>query len=351
MVDYIVVGLGLAGISFCEQLEKHNKSYVVISNDFHSSSKVAGGIYNPVILKRFTLPWMVKEQLEIALPFYQQLEKKLNTTFLSHLSILRRFHSIEEQNLWFEATDRPGVGTFLFPKLLKNKNKNVDAPFGFGRVLQTHRIDTKMILTSYQKFLKKSNKLRSETFNYDKINFEKNSIYYGDTKALNIVFCEGFGVQKNPYFKYLPIKGTKGEYVLIKAPELKEEKAIKASIFCIPLGNDVYKIGANYDHNDKTFTPTAATRKLLIEKLKTFIKCDFEVVDQVAGIRPTVVDRKPIIGSSIQHKGIHILNGLGSRGIIAAPFLAQKLFNHIESDGEIEKEININRFTDKYFKV
>ncbi len=350
MVDYIVVGLGLAGISFCEQLEKHQKSYVVIADDLQSSSKVAGGLYNPVILKRFTLPYKVHEQLEIALPFYQQLEKKLNSTFISYLSILRRFHSIEEQNLWFEASDRPGVGQYLFPKLLKNKNESVDAPFGFGRVLHTHHIDTKVLLASYQNFLEKGDKLRRETFDYNKITFENQGVCYDGSKALNIVFCEGFGVRKNPYFKYLPIKGTKGEYVFIKAPELKEEKAIKASIFCIPLGNDLYKIGANYDHHDKTFTPTEATKKSLIDKLKIFIKCDFEIVDQVAGIRPTVVDRKPIIGSSIEHERLHILNGLGSRGIIGAPLVAQQLFNHIERGTEIEGEININRFTAKYFK-
>ena len=344
MVDYIVVGLGLAGISFCEQLEKHKKTFVVISNDFHSASRVAGGLLNPVILKRFTLPWKVTEQLEIALPFYQQLEKKLNSTFINNLSILRRFHSIEEQNLWFEASDRPGLGHFLFPKLLKNKNENIDAPFGFGRVLHTHRINTQILLSSYQNFLEKGDKFHCEPFDYNEISFEKEGIRYRNINALNIVFCEGFSVQKNPYFKYLPVKGTKGEYVLIKAPELKEEKAIKASIFCIPLGNNIYKIGANYDHHDKTFTPTEATKNSLLEKLKSFVKCDFEVVNQLAGIRPTVVDRKPIIGSSRQHERMHILNGLGSRGIIGAPYLAQQLFNYIERGSVIESEIDINRF-------
>ncbi len=348
MVDYIVVGLGLAGISFCEQLEKHKKSYVVISKDFHSSSKVAGGLLNPVILKRFTLPWKVTEQLEIALPFYRQLQKKLNSTFLHDLSILRRFHSIEEQNLWFEASDRQGVGQFLFHKLLNNKNKYIDAPFGFGRVLQTNRIDTQTLMSSYQKFLKEDHKLRVEPFDYNEITFEKKEIRYRDINAHNIVFCEGFGVQKNPFFKYLPIKGTKGEYVIIKAPELKEEKAIKASIFCIPLGNDMYKIGANYDHHDKTFTPTEATKNYLLDKLKSFVKCEFKVVDHIAGIRPTVADRKPVVGSSNQHERLHVLNGLGSRGIIGAPFIAQQLFNHLEKGAAIDHEINIDRFADEY---
>ncbi|NNE77833.1 MAG: FAD-dependent oxidoreductase, partial [Pricia sp.] len=60
MLDYLVVGLGLAGIAFCEQLEKGNKTFKVISDTSQTASLVAGGLYNPVILKRFTLAWRAK---------------------------------------------------------------------------------------------------------------------------------------------------------------------------------------------------------------------------------------------------------------------------------------------------
>ncbi|MGB0261074.1 MAG: NAD(P)-binding protein [Flavobacteriaceae bacterium] len=37
-VDYIVVGLGLAGLAFCEQLRKNNKSFVVFDHGPTSAS-------------------------------------------------------------------------------------------------------------------------------------------------------------------------------------------------------------------------------------------------------------------------------------------------------------------------
>ena len=70
-VDYIIVGLGLAGIAFAEELRKNNKSFLVFEDNSQNSSLVAGGMYNPVVLKRFTPVWNAKEQLEIAIPFYQ----------------------------------------------------------------------------------------------------------------------------------------------------------------------------------------------------------------------------------------------------------------------------------------
>ena len=87
---------------------------------------MAGGLYNPVILKRFTLAWKANEQLLLAKPFYRKLEEKLGITLDYELSIVRRFNSIEEQNLWFEATDKPFLGEFLSTEVSANTNQNID---------------------------------------------------------------------------------------------------------------------------------------------------------------------------------------------------------------------------------
>jgi len=67
-VDYLIVGSGLAGIAFCEQLKTYGKSFVMFDDNSQVSSTVAGGLYNPVVLKRFTPVWKSQEQLELALP-------------------------------------------------------------------------------------------------------------------------------------------------------------------------------------------------------------------------------------------------------------------------------------------
>ena len=76
-VDYIIVGLGLAGLAFVEELISANKSFIVFEDASQTSSLVAGGVYNPVILKRFSPVWNAKEQLAIALPFYEKARKKI----------------------------------------------------------------------------------------------------------------------------------------------------------------------------------------------------------------------------------------------------------------------------------
>ena len=105
MIDYLIVGSGLAGISFAETAMHHQKSILIIDNHSQSSSLIAGGLYNPVILKRFSEVWQAEQQLEILNQFYQKLESKLNIKVDFKIPLLRKFFSVEEQNNWFAASD------------------------------------------------------------------------------------------------------------------------------------------------------------------------------------------------------------------------------------------------------
>lgn len=350
MLDYIVVGLGLAGMSFCEQLEQHRKSYKVISDYSQQASLVAGGLYNPVILKRFTLAWQAKTQLDLAMPFYQKLEEKLKTPLDYKVPVLRRFASIEEQNSWFEAADKPGLTQFLDTKLIQNTNPSIEAAFGYGVVKETGRIDTKMLLKEYRNLLIQDKKIIEESFDFNALQIQNDEIGYKGIRAKQIVFAEGYGLKKNPYFKYLPLNGTKGELLTLKAPQLKEKNVIKSSVFIIPLGDDAYRIGATYKWKDKTNTPTEASKEELLEKLKTFLKCDFTVIHHVAGVRPTVTDRRPLVGKHPEHNNLYVLNGFGSRGVMIAPYASKQLFKYIEGGKNIATEMDINRFTKKHYK-
>lgn len=344
-MDYIIVGCGLAGISFCEVLNAHKKSFLVFDNSSQQSSKVAAGLYNPVVLKRFSGVWKAKAQLDIAMPHYEQIETKLKTKIDYKHKIFRRLNSIEEQNKWFTASDKPDLEPFMSTKIIKNDNDFVDAPFGFGEVLKTGRVDTDKLISVYKSDLRSSNQLVEESFDYSGLKFSEKGITYKSIEAKHIIFAEGYGIKQNPFFKDIPINGTKGEVLTIKAPDLKLDDAIKSSVFIISVGEDLYRVGATYERTDKTNIPTEAAKEELLSKLETFIKCDYKIVDHRAGIRPTVKDRRPIIGRHPKYKNVYILNGLGSRGVMIGPYVSQKLFNFIEKHQSLDKEININRFS------
>ncbi len=348
MLDYLVVGLGLAGTSFCDLLENKGQSFICINDNSQQASVVAGGLYNPVILKRFTPAWRAKQQIDMAMPFYAQLEAKLNCKLDYKVPVLRRFASVEEQNNWFQAADHPQLQPFLSLNILENTNPMIDAPFGFGEVLHTGRVATKKLLAAYSQYLRGKNCLRDETFDYNTLEVLDDEVRYKDVRARKLVFASGYGMKENPYFNYLPLNGTKGELLTIKSPSLKEERVIKSSVFIIPLGEDHYRVGATYKWKDKTNVPTSASREELLQKLETFLTADYEIVAHVAGIRPTVADRRPLVGRHPVHHNLFVLNGLGSRGVLIAPYAAQQLWAHIERGVPLVQDMDIKRFAKKY---
>ncbi|CAM1343902.1 NAD(P)/FAD-dependent oxidoreductase [Tenacibaculum amylolyticum] len=343
-LDYIVVGLGLAGLAFVEELEKHGKSYVVFENNSQNSSSVAGGTYNPVILKRFTPVWNGHEQLEYALPFYEKISDKFNKNFDTKFITKKVFNSIGDENNWFTALDKPMLSNYMKPEIIKEKIQGVIGNFGFGELSGTGRIDTTDLIKTYRTSLLENNKLINESFEYNQLEIGENNLRYNEVEAQRIVFCEGFGLKQNPYFNYLPLNGTKGETMTIHAPDLQIDFLLKSAVFVLPLGNDTYKVGATFNWTDKTQVPTEEGRKELVEKLEKTISVPFTIIDQTAGIRPTVKDRRPLVGIHPEYSKLCILNGLGTRGVMIAPTVAKNLFNHLENGQELDEEINIRRF-------
>ena len=347
MVDYIIVGTGLSGIAIAEELINRGRNIRVFEDKSQFSSTVAGGVYNPVILKRFSLAWEADTQLKLAIPFYRSLEEKLKISIVQEMPVYRKFFSVEEQNDWFSAMDKTSLLPFLSPDLLQELNSNIPSEFSFGKVNNTGIIQTEKLLEKYRQYLVDLKIYVSDSFEYDKLQLRKDLFNYKGFQAKRIIFCEGFGIKKNPFFNYLPLTGNKGEYLVIKSPDLQLEVAVKSSVFILPLGNDLYKVGATYNNTDKTPQPTAEAKNYLIDKLRKMITCDFEVVDQVSGIRPTTADRKPLVGEHPDYKGLYVCNGFGSRGVLIAPTVAKDLIESIENEKPLPGEIDIRRFRKK----
>lgn len=344
MKDYLIIGCGLAGISFAETLFHEGKSFTVIANQSQNSSLVAAGIYNPVIVKRLNMPANAGEHMAYIKPFYAEIESRLGVKFDHQIPLYRKFASIEEQNDWFMAADKPHLSEFLSTAVVHTKYPSLPSPFGFGQVLHTGYVDTGVLVDNYKKFLLENGWLLHETFDYSQLFISDNNISYKQLQAKHIVFAEGFGIHTNPYFDQLPLAGTKGELLLINAPELELDVAVNAGIFILPVGNDYYKVGATYEWIDKTNIPTEAARAELLQKLDEIITCPYEVIEHYAGIRPTTKDRKPLIGTHPQYKNIHLLNGLGTRGVMLGPPMARQLYDAIENGAVLDKTVDLRRF-------
>ncbi len=342
MLDYIVVGFGLAGSAFCKVLEEKGKSFKVFDDSGPSASLIAAGLYNPVVIKRLNPVWKAAKLLEDSDLHYKQLREILKTDFYENIPVYRRFTGPGEQNNWFQAADREELKAFISAKLISDEIPGIEAPYNYGEVNGTGRIFTQKMLYAHWSYLELKGKVIEANFNPEFVREQADGICYGDLNAKYIVYTMGIRALENNKFSSLPLVPSKGDYIFIEAPDLKSDVVLNAGVFIVPEGNGIYRVGATYSPQN-IWEPSTEERRKLEEKLSK-LGIAFKVVNHTSGIRPTVNDRRPIVGRIPGYRHSYIINGLGSRGVLQAPSMAQQLYYLIEEGKALWPQIDIARF-------
>ncbi|WP_068596274.1 NAD(P)/FAD-dependent oxidoreductase [Vaginella massiliensis] len=345
-VDYLVVGLGVAATAFVRFLLANNHSFLVINNESHCASKVAAGLYNPVVLKRFSLVWDAPNQLskmKSLFGFYEQLfQKKYTET----LPVYRIFNDEQELNTWDKKShSHPDLISYLSTDYTQLENyKIIKQPYGSGEVLDTGRINLRELIPDLEKYLSENNLLLQQTFDYNLLQIEEYSIRYQTIQTKRIIFCEGYHIIDNPFFKNLPIIGVKGEVLTVKTKVDLPKAVVKGKEFLFPMHNDEYFIGATYDRDNLNYDTTPEAKDELLNGVQKVIDASFELKSHEASIRPTVKDRRPIVGAHPIYQNMYCINGMGTRGTMLAPSMAEQLYRHIESGEPIDPLASITRY-------
>lgn len=344
-LDYIIVGQGVAGSCFAMKLLQEDKSFIVIDQDEYQASKVAVGVFNAVVLKRFALIWYAEEQLELMNQYFSSFEDLLNQTFISKIPTYRILNNEKEIETWKTKSKRPDLKAFMEEEIIPTSpSDSIKAPLGYAEVKQSGRIDLDNCLSSFQTYLQNKNWLLNEKFEFDSFEINQDYVQYKDFKAKQIVFCEGYGIKQNPLFNYLPIIGVKGEVLKIKTEKKIPNGIWKGRNFLMPLADNICFTASTYDRDDLTPEPTEKGKQDMLKYLEEIYTGAYEVIEHTAGIRPTVIDRRPIIGSHPKHKNVFLLNGMGTRGTLLAPHMTEFLYHSIENNQPIDKEADIRRF-------
>jgi glycine/D-amino acid oxidase-like deaminating enzyme len=119
---------------------------------------------------------------------------------------------------------------------------------------------------------------------------------------------------------------------------------LNSKINFTPLGNHRYYVGATYDWSSFEQEKTADKKRYLETNLNKSVNCNYEIIEQKVGIRPTVLDRRPLLGEHPKNKGMYVFNGMGTKGLSLAPYFATELIAHIEEGQALHPEVAISRF-------
>ncbi|MBK8700674.1 MAG: FAD-binding oxidoreductase [Saprospiraceae bacterium] len=342
--DYIIIGQGLAGTLLTWFLQRESKTCFVFDAEKDTASFVAAGIINPVTGRNFVKSWMIDTFLPCARNTYQEMEDHFGLKFYHELDILRSLHTVKEENDWMARMQDPAysdyVGSIEASAILGGLVRN---DVSYGRIKQAARVDLRSLISAMRNQLKSEGRYQPKRINFGELTAGKDHLEVGGIKAKAIIFCEGFQAINNPAFHFIPFAPAKGNVMLIKASwhltyNLRDE------MFVTPVEEANYWVGSGYrwDRFDSEIDET--DQQKLDEFASAFLAEPYEVVHRMAGVRPALKSRRPVMGALPGHTGVYIFNGLGTKGTSMGPYFARQLADHLLYGMPIMAEAGIMRF-------
>ena len=345
MSKYLIVGQGLAGTLLAFSLLEKGEE-VLIADDYKhaSASQVAAGMWNPVTFKRLAASWLVKEMMEEMNLTFRELEVKLQTNFFHSLPVARIFNSIQDANFWDEKSDHPEVGRFLSSRSNKSVQENFESPFGNSEVNECGWLNVPLFREAALNYFLQHDNFIEEAVNENEVEFNGSEVIWKGKTFDKIILCNGIGVNKWNGLEGLDLIPNHGQVLDLKIENLKIDAIVNFGQFLLPYGNEKFRLGATYDWNEVPDVPTEEAREFLLSELKARLNNEIIVESHKTGYRPTTRDRRPIIGFAKGNELLGVFGGLGSKGVLLAPYFA-KLFTTVLTEGvPVPKEVSAFRF-------
>lgn len=352
--DYIVVGQGIAGtLTAFELLQRNKKILVIDANHTATASKVAAGIINPITGRHFVKSWNIDVLLPTAWKSYRALEQLLGISILEERPLVRFLASTKALNDWLVRSGNPALQAYLSSGFKRQAYEHFLQHFESGVVLRhAGRARLAALTQHFRTHLQALGALWDASFDYDQLRLTPEGVRYQTATAKRLIFAEGYRLQYNPYFNYLPLTPAKGDALIVRIPNYPaSQQLIKHGVFIVPLTKpNLYWVGSTYNHHYQQTTPLPEDKLRLEERLAHALHLPFEVIEHRAAIRPTVRDRRPLIGQHPKHPPLYLLNGLGAKGASLGPYCAQVLLDFIEKKQPLDPTIHLKRFEHFYPK-
>ncbi|RBL93927.1 NAD(P)/FAD-dependent oxidoreductase [Chitinophaga flava] len=340
-VDYIIVGQGIAGTMLSWALWQAGKKVIVIDDaKENSASRVAAGIINPVSGRRFEPAWMYDTIYPFAKDTYHQMSELLQVPVLTERRLWNVFPSQQMRDAFMKkAAD--GKYTAL-PEQLEYEEL-LDQPYG-AAVVQGATVNLRELLPAWRKFLQAQGALRETHVDIAALDVNAERVIYEDIIAQKIIFCDGVATTGNPWFRTLTFLPNKGEVLLVRVPGLHTDDIIKKSITLVPQGPELFWAGSSFVWDYVDDLPTDKQREILEKSLQQLLKVPYTVEAQLAAVRPSGNDRRPMIGLHPEMPSVGIFNGLGTKGCSLAPYMAAHFTAVLQGDAQLMPEVNVNRY-------
>ncbi len=350
--DFFIVGGGLAGSLLAWFLHRRGSRVLVFDPEPElSCSKLAAGIINPVTGKRLVKSWRFEEFFAFARQTYREMEEEWGVALLRPHRIFRAFRQMETRNQWALRLGDEAYASLLAPLQFEPPEpglfRTADA---YGCICGAARLEIPLLLAAVRRAFDESRERQSaffpEEFDYKLLESSPSGLSYKEHTASAVIFCEGHGVRKNPWFSYLPLNPAKGHVLHLSFESAMNEQQYmyKDGLYFVPLDAGTVWCGSDYIWDFADERPQPEHVRALQQRADEILAKPYETKGVFAAVRPTVKDRRPLLGEHPKYARLFIFNGLGTKGSSLGPWFASQMADLLLHGKAVDEEVDVRRF-------
>ncbi len=360
--EFTILGAGIAGLMVADELITRNKSVALIDvNQFGEGASFAPRVLiNPATGRRAKIAWKAKECINATNEVFERVRNQSNVDFYVKNGVLRPALMKKMGKDFKKAPDKydwPSADWIQWHEKedLEYKYPYLSNTFGGLYISEGYTINSQLFLKAFHQqlaknglksFFNQSCSIDADVDGNHKINLKNGNCI----QTRHIIFAVGAGISGFDEWTYLPLERVKGQTLTVefekKLPLTHSISSMGYFAFDPKVPNQLV-IGSTYEHHFDHEKPDEEGKETLLKKLDKTLPGYTESIskmNQWSGVRITTQDHQPVIGTHYSQKHLHIITGLGSKGMIYSKYLSKELCDHLIDQKPISPEVNVNRF-------
>jgi glycine/D-amino acid oxidase-like deaminating enzyme len=323
--DILILGQGLAGTMLGWAFEGAGISFAIADGGHAgAATAAAAGIISPITGRRLVKSWNVETFLPVARNAFRDVERVLGLPLWHEMRLRRIFADDAEREAGASSKRTAALAAFI------------EATDESGWWIRgAARVDLNALLGESRRRWRNAGVLIEARLEPE-----------GETKHFSLVIdCRGMAGAKAAEFGFVPWEFSKGE-LLELAMAFEPDLILNRRFWVAPIGDGTALAGATHEPGVTDLAPTEAARNRISAAVRDIVgrQGSFRVTGQRVGVRVNLPDRRPVVGRHPLDERIGLVNGLGAKGALWAPILAQQWVNHLLAGAAFEHEIDVKRF-------
>lgn len=324
MKPVVIVGLGLAGACTAWHLWHRGVAFRIIDSGKRGSSHVAAGLVHPVTGKNCTVAEGYALHRREAEAFYQHCETLLQQQVWHPLEVVRLLGNTERKKLLPKFEAGPAAEWVIDMDLHESEQGDIAITLRGGA-----RLDVAEFLRRSRAFFGKHGLVEEREFS-------------GVSGDATTILCEGAQGLMRGHPVAWQHRCAKGEILTVHAPSWRQSRMITGRGWLVPVGNDCYKVGATYEWNQLDEMPSEKGLRHIESIARHLGGAHYTILSHDAGIRPILRKSQPVAG--MISPDVYVLNGLGSKGSLHAPWATRALVEHLLDGAALQSHLSLDHY-------